>query len=83
MLIVTEINGNFGQVTLFRIWIVMEDGKIHSGQVEIEFNKAGGVQLPQVETLMQDLFGLTQELVGIMLQYVLVLKHRVAVVTTD
>ena len=41
MLIVTEINGNFGQVTLFRIWIVMEDGKIHTGQVETEFNKAG------------------------------------------
>jgi hypothetical protein len=29
------------------------------------------------------LFGLIQELVGTMLQYALVLKHRVTVVTTD
>jgi hypothetical protein len=65
------------------IWTITEDGKTPTSQVGIEFNNQVGVLMQQVETLMQDLFGLIQELVGTMLQYALVLKHRVTVVITD
>jgi len=41
------------------------------------------VLMQQAGILMQDLFGLIQEQAGTMLQYALVLKHRVTVVTTD
>tara|TARA_B100000767_G_scaffold239508_1_gene234764 strand:- start:179 stop:379 length:201 start_codon:yes stop_codon:yes gene_type:complete len=65
------------------IWTIMEDGKTLTNQVEIEFNNQVGAPMQQAETLMQDLFGLIQELVGIMLQYALALKHPAVVVTTD
>ena len=69
----------------------MEDGKIHTKQVEshsptgvqveIDLSNQVGVGMQKM-ILLLGLFGLTQELVGIMLLYALVIKFHVAVVIT-
>ena len=61
----------------------MEDGKIHLSLVVIEYNNQVGALMQEAETLMLDLFGLIQEMVGITLLYVLAEKPLAVVFKID